>query len=83
LFAGSKLAKASLTCLFMIASRYRINPGEAEHSYQTLVGILSPDGAIDLKKVRGYLALLGKERALPENLDAEKLMDFSMLPSPR
>ena len=67
----------------MIASRYRISPSEAERSYETIVGILSPDGAIDLKKVRGYLALLGEERVLPENLDAEKLVDFSMLPSPR
>ena len=67
----------------MIASRFRINLSEAERSYETLVGILSPDGAIDLKKVRGYLALLGEERVLPENLDAEKLVDFSMLPSPR
>ena len=83
LFAGSELTKASLTCLLMIASRYRINPGEAERSYETLVGILSPDGAIDLKKVRGYLALLSEERVLRENLDAEKLLDFSMLPSPR
>ena len=66
----------------MIASRYRINQSEAERSYETLVGILSPDGAIDLKKVRGYLALLAEERPLPENLDAEKLVDFSMLPSP-
>jgi hypothetical protein len=67
----------------MIASRYRINPSEAERSYETIIGILSPDGAIDLKKVRGYLTLLGEERAIPENLDAEKLIDFSMLPSPR
>jgi hypothetical protein len=67
----------------MIASRFRINLSEAEHSYQTIVGILSPDGAMDLKKVRGYLALLAEERPLPENLDAEKLVDFSMLPSPR
>jgi len=52
----------------MIASRYRINPSEAERSYETLVGILSPDGGIDLKKVRGYLALLGEERVLPEVL---------------
>ena len=67
----------------MIASRYRINQSEAERSYETIVGILSPDGGIDLKKVRGYLALLAEERALPENLDAEKLVDFSMLPSTR
>jgi hypothetical protein len=55
----------------MIATRFKINPSEAERSYETIVGILSPDGAIDLKKVRGYLALLSEEGALPENLDAE------------
>jgi len=67
----------------MIASRFRITASEAERSYETIVGILSPDGGIDLKKARGYLVLLGEERVLPENLDAEKLVDFSMLPSPR
>jgi len=65
----------------MITTRFKINSSEAERSYDTMVGILSPNGAIDLKKVRGYLSLLGEERAVPDNLDAEKLVDFSMLPS--
>jgi hypothetical protein len=38
---------------------------------------------MDLKKVRGYLTLLREERPVPENLDAEKLVDFSMLPLAR
>ena len=67
----------------MIATRYKISPTEAERSYQTMVEILSPDGSMDLKKVRGYLNLLREERPIPENLDAEKLVDFSMLPSAR
>ncbi len=67
----------------MIAARYKISAAEAEHSYETMTGILSPDGSIDLKKVRGYLALLREERPIPETLDAEKLVDFSMLPSAR
>jgi ABC-type nitrate/sulfonate/bicarbonate transport system substrate-binding protein len=67
----------------MIATRYKISQNEAERSYDTLIGILSPDGSIDLKKVRGYLTLLREERPIPENLDAEKLVDFSMLPSAR
>jgi ABC-type nitrate/sulfonate/bicarbonate transport system substrate-binding protein len=67
----------------MIASRYKISPDEAEHSYETMTGILSTDGSIDLKKVRGYLNLLREERPIPENLEAEKLVDFSMLPSAR
>jgi NitT/TauT family transport system substrate-binding protein len=66
----------------MIGSRYKITQTEAERSYQTIVDILSPDGAIDIKKVRGYLNLLREERQIPENLDAGKLVDFSMLPSP-
>jgi NitT/TauT family transport system substrate-binding protein len=67
----------------MIAARYRISPSEAAHSYETMTGILSPNGGIDLKKVRGYLALLREERPIPEHLDAQTLVDFSMLPSAR
>jgi ABC-type nitrate/sulfonate/bicarbonate transport system substrate-binding protein len=67
----------------IIAARFKISANEAEHSYETIIGILSPDGAMDLKKVRGYLTLLREERPVPENLDAEKLVDFSMLPLPR
>jgi hypothetical protein len=67
----------------MIAARYKINPSEAERSYETMVGILSPDGSMDLKKVRGYLTLLREERPIPENLEADRLVDFSMLPSAR
>jgi ABC-type nitrate/sulfonate/bicarbonate transport system substrate-binding protein len=67
----------------MIATRYKIDQTEAERSYDTMVSLLSPDGAIDLKKVRGYLTLLREERPVPDTLDPEKLVDFSMLPSPR
>ncbi len=67
----------------MIASFYKISQSEAERSYETIVSILSPDGAIDINKVRGYLALLREERPVPEHLEPEKLVDFSMLPSPR
>jgi len=67
----------------MIEVRFKISRSEAERSYETIMSILSPNGAIDLKKVRGYLALLRDERPLAENLDPEKLVDFSMLPSPR
>jgi len=67
----------------MIAAQYKISISEAERSYETMTGILSPDGSMDLKKVRGYLTLLREERPLPENLEAEKLVDFSMLPVPR
>jgi len=67
----------------LIAARFKIEPSEAERSYETMIGILSPDGAMDEKKLRAYLNLLREERPLPENLAVEKLTDFSMLPSPR
>ena len=67
----------------MIAARYKITAGEAENSYETMTGILSSNGSIDLKKVRGYLSLLREERPIPETLEPEKLVDFSMLPSAR
>lgn len=67
----------------MIAERYKISPSEAERSYETMIGILSSDGRMNLKKVRGYLTLLREERPVSETLDAERLVDFSMLPSAR
>ena len=67
----------------IIATRYRISQNEAERSYDTMTGIFSPDGAMHMKKVRGYLSLLREERPIPEELDPEKLVDFSMLPSAR
>lgn len=67
----------------MIASRYKISAGEAERSYDTMVAILSPDGAINMKKIRGYLNLLREERPVAEDFDTDKLVDFSMLPSAR
>jgi ABC-type nitrate/sulfonate/bicarbonate transport system substrate-binding protein len=67
----------------MIAARYQISSVEAERSYDTMVAILSPDGAINMKKVRGYLTLLREERPVADDLDPEKLVDFSMLPGAR
>ena len=72
-----------LEAVKMIAARFKINSSEAARSYDTMVGILSSDGAMDLKKVRGYLNLLREERTLPKTLDVESLVDFSMLPSAR
>jgi NitT/TauT family transport system substrate-binding protein len=67
----------------MIAARYKITLPEAERSYQTMIDIMSSDGSMELKKLRGYLTLLREERPLPDNLDAEKFVDFSMLPTAR
>jgi hypothetical protein len=48
-----------------------------------MTGLLSIDGGIGVKKVRGYLNLLREERPISDALDPEKLVDFSMLPSVR
>ena len=67
----------------MIAARYQISSGEAERSYDTMTSSFSPDGAINMKKIRGYLNLLREERPVADDFDAEKLVDFSMLPGAR
>jgi ABC-type nitrate/sulfonate/bicarbonate transport system substrate-binding protein len=67
----------------MIASRYQISTSEAARSYDTMAAIFSPDGAINMKKVRGYLDILREERSVADSFDAGKLVDFSMLPGAR
>jgi NitT/TauT family transport system substrate-binding protein len=64
----------------MIAQRFKVTPSEAERSYDTMVATFS-DGSVNIKKVRSYLNLLGEERPVPADIDPEKLVDFSMLPS--
>lgn len=63
----------------MIATRFKVTPSEAERSYDTLVAIFS-DGSVNTKKVRSYLNLLREERPVAEDIDPDKLVDFSMLP---
>ena len=65
----------------MIAVKFAVSQSEAERSYDTMTGLLSIDGGIGVKKVRGYL--LREERPISDALDPEKLVDFSMLPSVR
>jgi len=67
----------------MIAVKFKVSQSEAERSYDTMTGLLSIDGGIGVKKVRGYLDLLREERPISGALDPEKLVDFSMLPSLR
>ena len=43
-------APTALETIKIIAARFKISANEAEHSYETIIGILSPDGAMDLKK---------------------------------
>jgi ABC-type nitrate/sulfonate/bicarbonate transport system substrate-binding protein len=67
----------------MIVAKFKVSQSEAERSYETMTNLLSPDGSTSLKKIRGYLSLLREERPIPDDLDAEKLVDFSLIPSPR
>ena len=67
----------------MIAAKFKVSQSEAERSYDTMIGLLSIDGSIGVKKVRGYLSILREERPISEAVDPEKLVDFSMLPSIR
>jgi hypothetical protein len=67
----------------MIALKFKVSQSEAEQSYDTMTGLLSIDGGIGVKKVRGYLNLLREEGPISDALDPEKLVDFSMLPSIR
>ena len=64
----------------MIAAKFNVSQNEAEHSYETMTGLLSADGSANLNKIRGYLNLLREERPIPNEINAEKLVDFSMLP---
>jgi len=66
----------------IIAQKFKITASEAERAYETMVGMFS-DGSVPTKKVRSYLNLLREERPVPEDLDPEKLVDFSMLPGVR
>jgi NitT/TauT family transport system substrate-binding protein len=65
----------------MIAEKFKITPAEAERTYVGFVGSLNKDGRLPLKVARGYLDLLRQERPVPADLDPQKFLDFSMLPS--
>ena len=67
----------------MIAEKFKLNEGEAERSYDTLIGLITRDGRLSSKIVRGYLEILRQERPIPPDLDPQKLTDFSMLPAGR
>lgn len=66
----------------LITQRFKISAAEAERSYETMAGMFS-DGSVSTKKVRSYLNLLSEERPVPPDIDPEKLVDFTMLPSSR
>jgi len=64
----------------MIMAKFKDSQLEAERSYDTMTDLFSTDGSVGVKKVRAYLSLLREERPIPEALDPEKLVDFSLLP---
>jgi ABC-type nitrate/sulfonate/bicarbonate transport system substrate-binding protein len=65
----------------MIADKFKVTPSEAERTYGTMVSMLTKDGRMNLKVARGYLEILRQERPIPADFDAEKLLDFSMIPT--
>jgi NitT/TauT family transport system substrate-binding protein len=64
----------------MIADKFKITPAEANGAYETLLSMFNKDGRLPLKVARGYLDLLRQERPIPASVDAQKFLDFSMLP---
>jgi NitT/TauT family transport system substrate-binding protein len=67
----------------MIATKFNVNQTEAEQTYATLVKIMNKDGKLNPKVARGYLDFLRQERPIPADIDAQKFLDFSMLPPAR
>lgn len=65
----------------MIADKFKITPTEAIGTYETLIGMFNKDGRLPPKVARGYLDILRQERPLPADLDPQKFIDFSMLPT--
>ena len=64
----------------MIVDKFKVTQSEAERTYDTLISLLSKDGRLSAKVVHGYLEILRQERPIPADLDAQKFLDFSLLP---
>jgi NitT/TauT family transport system substrate-binding protein len=64
----------------MIAEKFKITPAEANGTYDTLLSMFNKDGRLPPKVARGYLEILRQERPIPADVDAQKFVDFSMLP---
>ena len=67
----------------MIADKFKVTQSEAERTYDTLISLLSKDGHLSAKVVHGYLEILRQERPIPADLDPQKFLDFSMIPTGR
>jgi NitT/TauT family transport system substrate-binding protein len=65
----------------IIADKFKVSPAEAENTYQTMVNMFTRDGRLPIQVARGYLDVLRQERPIPADTDAQKLLDFSLLPA--
>lgn len=65
----------------IIADKFKVKQGEAENTYQTMAKMFTKDGRLPLQVARGYLDVLRQDRPIPADIDAEKLLDFSLLPA--
>jgi ABC-type nitrate/sulfonate/bicarbonate transport system substrate-binding protein len=65
----------------MIVDKFKVTPSEAERTYETLISMLTKDGRLNPKVARGYLEILRQERPVPPDLDPQKFLDFSLLPT--
>lgn len=65
----------------IIADKFKVTLSEAERTYETMVGMFTKDGRLSGKVVRGYVDILRQERLVSPDLDPQKFLDFSMLPS--
>jgi len=65
----------------MIAGKFQVTQAEAERTYETLIQMLTTDGRLNPRVVRGYLEILRLERPVPPDLDPQGLLDFSLLPN--
>ena len=67
----------------MIMDKFKVNPTEAENTYETFIKLLNKHGRLNLKVARGYLDLLRQERPVPADFDLVKTVDHSLLPGSR
>ncbi len=67
----------------MLADKFKVTPAEAGRTYETLTGLLTKDGRMDVKVARGYLEILRQERPIAADTDPQKFLDFSLLPGAR
>ena len=65
----------------MLADKFKVTPAEAGRTYETLTSLLTKDGRMDVKIARGYLEILRQERPIAADVDPQKFLDFSLLPT--